>query len=125
MSEAFNPIQAMTSLRDWAIKLEEIGQRKISAMVEYNLKANLLLEKEQEARNLLFTGVEEVQASKVRDWIKWYCAKEELEAFKAENKYKEIRDEYEMIDRLISVTQTATKLAETEMRMTNINNLSY
>lgn len=121
MSDAFNPIQAIQSLRDWAIKLQEIGEQMILERVIYNKSAIKLMEKEQEARELLFTGKEEVQASKLRDWIKWHCAAEELQAYKDELAYKETKDRYDMIDRLISVTQTATKLAEAEMRNLNLN----
>ena len=121
MAEIFDPQKAMASLRDWAIKLEEVGKRKITAMVEYNFAQIKLMEKEQEARKKIFEDKEDVQASKLRDWIKWICAEEELDAFRKECAYKEVRDEYDTIDRLISVTQTATKLAEAEMRNLGIN----
>lgn len=120
MSEPFNPVEAMNSLREWAIKLEQIGKKKVQAQIEYNRAQIKLEEKEQEARELIFTGKQELQASRQRDWIKWYCSKEELEANRKKNAYKEIETEYGTIDRLISVTQTATKLAEAEMRNLNL-----
>lgn len=112
----FDPERAVTSLRKFVSDLTAIGLALEKQRIELVVKEADLLDKENEVREQIFTGKIEVQASKVRDYIKWKTWKAEREVFKSREELKTLIEKKDILCEVNNAMKFAYKLATDEMK---------
>lgn len=75
ITDDFNPIKAISTLRDNAVEIEKIGAEIEAARILGIQTMAALMDAEEAAREIVFQ--EEMKASFVRDYIKLKTAKEQ------------------------------------------------
>lgn len=115
----FNPQKAIETLRQNAVQIGELGELLETKRNALIVSHAALMDAEQTAREQVFGGKIEVQASKLREWLKF-------QVFWQERAYELQRDEVRLLEQKLDILvecNNSLKAAHriTEMEMKNLS----
>ena len=117
ITDQFDPNRAIQTLKDNAIAINDLGQRLHETRLDYIQAKAKLMDKEAEARELLFGGGEApCKATQTRDWIKWYVAAEHLEHDKLQEQIRGLKDRMEVLVEVNNSLKASHRIIELEIK---------
>lgn len=121
MTELFNTDRALKSLRKYLVDLQTLGEEIEGARIDYIKKKAALMDREQEARRMIFEEEVQVQATKQRDWIKYRTYLEDRDLEIAKEEVKRLEDKKEIIIESINALKMSFRITEMEVKNLNLN----
>ncbi len=115
----FNPIKATETLRQHAVDIEALGEKLESTRLALIVAQAALYDTEKEARDDLFLERESVQASKVRDWMKWRVIAEQHQVDKLREELRLLVEKKEIMIEVVNATKASMRMWEIEAKFLN------
>jgi len=113
------PRELLNIINNTTNRLVSLGAKIKRKRLDVILYQSKLCDVENEARNDLFTGKEEIQASRIRDYIKWRTGKEYKENEIAKLELRQLIDEREMLIEIINTAKSSLRILEMEIKGLN------
>jgi hypothetical protein len=115
----FTPQQILEVITRNTEDLVMLGNEITVARTNLMQKEAALFDAEYEARSDIFLKKEEVQASKIRDYIKWRAAKEQKEYSEANNILRSLMEKKSIKTELINTAKCRLRVLEMEIKGLN------
>jgi len=100
-------------------ELVTLGKEITNARIDLMQKEAALYDAEYEARNDIFTGKEEVQASKIRDFIKWRSGIEQRILSQATHTLRNLMEQKAIKIEIINTSKVKLRVLEMEIKGLN------
>ena len=119
LQDQFNPIKAIQTLKDNAVGIQKLGGSITKKRILLSLSRAILADKETELRDSIFTGKQEVQATKLRDWMCWKKATEQKEVDTLSDEIKIAEGKLNILIEINNTVKFSYKIYEMEMKGLN------
>jgi len=115
----FNPIKAISTLRENAVEIEKIGAEIEAKRIEMIKVMATLMDAEEAAREIVFK--EEIKASLVRDYIKLKTAKEQKAHDLLREEIRILENRKDILIEVNNSLKASFRIHEMEAKNLNLN----
>jgi len=119
IQDQFDPVAAIKTLRSNANDIQKLGEGIKKKRLKLSLAKAALADKEKELRDQVFEGKVEIQATKLRDWMKWKAAAEQSEVDDLVDKIKVLESDLNILIEINNTVKFSHKIWEMEMKHLN------
>ena len=119
ITDQFNPIKAINTLRDNAVAIEMLGEKIHAKRIQLIKDLALLMDAEEQARRDLFE--KEIKASFARDFIKLQTAKQQKSHDIVKEELRMLEDQRDIIVEINNCLKASFKIHELEAKNLNLS----